>query len=97
ARRPLPRALAPARARPRGEARLAPRACHDDVGATGLPFGDDEPAADREPHASSILKSCAPSQSASRPTSASCSLPSTTVAKWLPASCPTLLANIVEP
>src|SRR5438445_2873572 len=62
--------------------------------------GDHDRAADREIHsgyASSMLKSCAPSQSVSRPTSASLSLPSITVAKWLPASCPTLLENSVEP
>ena len=45
--------------------------------------GDHDRAPDREVHAyaSSRLKSCAPSQSVSRPTSASLSFPSMTVAK----------------
>src|SRR5439155_1567683 len=64
-------------------------------------IGDNDRAAYREvgpvAHSSVMLKSCAPSQSVSRPISRSCAFPSTTVAKWLPASCPTLLENIVAP
>ena len=41
--------------------------------------------------------SCAPCQSTSSPIAGRCSTPSTTVAKWLPASCPALLAKHVSP
>ena len=52
----------------------------------------------RDAHqASSKWMSCAPSQSTSRPISSRCSRPSTTVAKWLPASWPALLAKHVWP
>jgi predicted nucleotide-binding protein len=37
------------------------------------------------------VRGCAPFQRASRPTKGTCSAPQLTVAKWLPASCPTLL------
>src|SRR6266545_775476 len=71
-----------------------------DVGG-GLPCRKDGGAATdhevRSSHTSSIVMSCAPSQSVSRPISGSCSWPCVSVAKWFPASCPTLLANIVEP
>src|SRR6266498_3570379 len=71
-----------------------------DVG-DGLPRRKDGGAAPdhevRSSHTSSILMSCAPSQRVSRPISGSCSWPCVSVAKWFPASCPTLLANIVDP
>ena len=41
--------------------------------------------------------SWAPCQSTSSPIAGSCSRPSTTVAKWFPASCPALLAKHVSP
>ena len=41
--------------------------------------------------------SWAPSQSTSSPSSRRCSRPSTIVRKWLPANCPTMLANLVPP
>ena len=57
---------------------------HEDV-ARVRAVGDDDRAADREigarAHSSVMVKSCAPSQSASRPTSARFSPPSVTVAK----------------
>src|SRR5439155_27046725 len=71
-----------------------------DVG-DGLPRRKDGGAAPdhevRRSHTSSIAMSCAPSQRVSRPISGSCSWPCVSVAKWFPASCPTLLANIVDP
>src|SRR5437867_1801749 len=71
-----------------------------DVG-DGLPRRKDGGAAPdhevRSSHTSSIVMSCAPSQRVSRPISDSCSWPCVSVAKWFPASCPTLLANIVDP
>ena len=47
--------------------------------------------------AASKTMSCAPSHSTVRPSSRSCSRPSVTVRKWLPASWPMMLANIVPP
>src|SRR5262249_35017773 len=41
--------------------------------------------------------SCAPCQSTSSPIAGMCSRPSTTVAKWFPASWPALLAKHVSP
>src|SRR6266513_4285045 len=71
---------------------------HRDVGDALTGWKDDGAATndERAHRTSSIVISCAPSQSVSRPISGSSSCPSITVAKWFPASCPTLLANSVE-
>ncbi len=71
----------------------------EEVGVADAVLEHDATAPDGEvdPQTSSITMSCAPSQSTSRPSSARCSRPSTIVAKWLPASCPALLAKTVAP
>src|SRR6266545_6059091 len=88
-----------------GVAHFAPD-CTDDSAGDGdigwaLSRGEDGGSAPDDEvggsHTSSIMMSCAPSQSVSLPISGSCSWPCVRVAKWLPANCPTLLANIVEP
>jgi len=87
-------------ARSRLDERADPAVGDEEVARKGA-VRDDRRAADREigvrGQASSIVKSCAPSQRVSFPTAARCSVPSMTVAKWFPASCPTLLEKSVEP
>jgi hypothetical protein len=66
----------------------------DDAGDEGVETlesfgGDDQP--------SSIRRSWAPSQTTSRPSSVRSSRPSSTVAKWFPASGPARLAKLVAP